>query len=155
MVLPRIHLGAAYTLLTNDYLSAIVTLLEALKIDPTNPLIHENLWGAYGSLGQKQGYDKELLLRHVYHGERFLELSPQTEKPDPKFLKELKYLTTELSNQLEEGLKGAKYVRIFPHGISNVSPSQLKEAEKERVLPNDNISAEEKQRYFDKAKERF
>ena len=156
--LSRIHLGAAYRL-KDDVLSALPSLIAAMQIEPDNPLVHDELWRSYASLGRRYGYDKTLMLREAYHIEKLLEIFPQYANREPLAPQELGYLTMSLANEIEKASQHASRARVFPQGLSDMSKSEMQEfvggLDKELTLPNDNISDQEKAAYFEKATGRF
>ena len=154
-VLPYAHLGAAYRD-KGELLSAISSLIGALKLKPDFPQAHDELWRAYGQLGREKGYTPELLLREIYHIENLLKLEPGTIKDVPGIMKELRYLVALDKEIKKTDVQGAGDKVVFQGAPNAEDASSVTVAAvfgEALELPDDGISQEIKLEYLAQAQE--
>ena len=151
--LPYCHLGAAYRK-KGDFLSAIAALLDAIRLKPDYVESFDELWRSYGELGRQVGYDLELVLREAYHIEKLLEANPEYLQGDQSLIQELQYLII-VEKELSKTEGQVSEFRIKYRGRDETKNGQhynfvvnLEDV----VLPEDNISQEEKQDTLARAK---
>jgi tetratricopeptide (TPR) repeat protein len=115
-----VHLATAYNNL-GDHEAAVRVALNGLRINAapifSEPSIvvylHKQLRRTYRALGTRYGYDRDLLLRHVYSAKQLLSGDPQFVKDARPSRSELEGLVY-LADELDQTQRYSEHARVFP-----------------------------------------
>lgn len=143
----HLYLGRAFRL-EEEPVPAVMRFLEAVKLDPGLKPAHDELWQAYEEIGERYGYDKDLIAREVYHIEKTLELDAEYEKAYPDILRKLKALFM-LDRRLDAA-PSPMTARLWRDSGQLVAPADLKPL----ALPDDDVLLADKAAAFEKARAR-
>jgi hypothetical protein len=141
--LPYIHSAWDYRLVKN-FPRAISLALRAFEMSPDWAGANEELWRSYSALGHKEGYDRELTLREVYHIGKLLETDQNYLQNVPEVVPEIEFLIS-TENRLEEAERHVLGARILPEGTSPESVAVWRLPH----LPDDGITRGDKLKAFD------
>ena len=147
------HLGKAYSL-NNEPLPAVSSFLQSLKLKPMNLTVHYELYKLYDTLAKQSGYFKELVFRELYHLGKVNELEPGYFDKNLQFIiPNLEHLIS-MAERMTGSVPHAEQL-IVVDSLESANKLLLQKAQGEPLLtlPPDGISQEEKNRYFQKAKE--